>query len=649
MGKHNKDMLNHQDLFHRGTNFRSFEYFGSHKAVVDNESGAVFRLWAPNAIGVSVVGSFCDWELPGVTMDKISEKGIYEVFIPGIEVFDSYKYAITSSEGEVLLKTDPYAYHFETRPSNASKFYDLFEYEWEDDEYIKRNKNRLVYDKPVNIYEVHAGSWMRHEDGNTMSYIDLAEKLSEYAHDMGYTHVQLLPITEHPYDGSWGYQTTGYYAPTSRFGTPHDFMKFVDIMHQKNIGVILDWVPSHFPKDDFALAKFDGGFCYEDPNPFRGEHKEWGTLIFDFGKPEVRSFLISSAVYWLEKYHLDGLRVDAVASMLYLDYNRRDGEAVKNYYGGNENLEAIHFIRQLNTEIFRLFPNTMMIAEESTAWPLVTKPVSIGGLGFNYKWNMGWMNDFVDYMSMDPFFRKDNHDKITFSMYYAFSENYVLPLSHDEVVHGKGSLINKMPGEYLQKFSSLQAMLCYMMSHPGKKLLFMGQEFAQFIEWDFDKGLDWFLLDYDTHRQFQKFVKSLNNFYLNHSEFYEIDDSWEGFRWVNVDDRTQNIISFLRYNSKGDSILVIINFSPVERSGYLMGVPVSGDYEVIFNSCDFETENTRDWPKSYATEEIENHGFENSISLVIPPLSGMYLRVPKPKKQPNKKKPNKPNKSDQAK
>lgn len=606
------------------------DYMGSHN--IGNET--YFRVWAPKAKSVSVVGDFNNWQ-QGVNSCFYVDGGIWECIIPKLPNFTTYKYAIETESGEVVLKADPYAFHAETPPSNASKIYDLDGYKWGDAAYIKKRKPS--YNAPVNIYEVHLGSWRKNQDGSQLDYVTLALELSAYVKEMGYTHIELLPVSEHPFDGSWGYQVSGYYAPTSRYGTPHDFMQFVDIMHQNGIGVIFDWVPAHFPKDEFGLWRFDGTPCYEYADERKGEHKEWGTAVFDYGRPEVQSFLISNSVYWAEKYHIDGIRVDAVAAMLYLDYNRKDGEWIANKYGGNENLEAVEFLRNVNSAMFKVNPNILMIAEESTAWPMVTKPDYDGGLGFNYKWNMGWMNDMLRYMSLDPLFRKHNHDALTFSFFYAFSENYVLPISHDEVVHGKCSLISKMPGEYNDKFASLRAFYAYMMAHPGKKLLFMGQEFAQFIEWNYKSQLDWLLLEYDMHKKMQGFVKTLNLFYKNNKAFFEEDTSWEGFKWVSNDDNEQSVISFYRSNKKTKKTLVVCNFVPVERREYRIGVEQAGDYEIVLNTDDEQFGgNGVITKKVISSEKVEMHGYKNSISLTLPPLSVMYLER-KPKKRATKK------------
>ncbi len=605
----------------------AYEYLGSFL----NGDIATFRVWAPNATAVSVVGDFNNWNTNDNRMSLIAD-GVWQTEIKGIKNFDTYKYAVVSSDGRITLKSDPYARHYETAPANSSKVYADDGYAWEDADWQADTRNKNIMESPVNIYEVHLGSWQRFDDGNTYDYVTAAKAISAYVKKMGYTHIELMPLTEHPFEGSWGYQVTGYFAPTSRFGTPADFKKFVDIMHKNGIGVILDWVPAHFPKDEFGLYRFDGTPCYEYADDRKGEHKEWGTCVFDYGKVQVMNFLISSAVFWLKEYHIDGLRVDAVASMLYLDYGRNGGEWLPNSYGGREHLEAIELLRQVNSAAFSVNPAVMMIAEESTAWPMVTKPACDGGLGFNFKWNMGWMNDMLRYMSLDPFFRKHNHDCLTFSFFYAFSENFVLPISHDEVVHGKCSLINKMPGEYKDKFDNLRAFYAYMMAHPGKKLLFMGQEFGQFIEWKYDAPLDWMLLDYDAHRQMQEYTKDLNKFYLKNSQFWEIDYSWEGFEWISNDDYTQSIISFRRKNKAGDEIICVCNFVPVDRSDYKIGVPVAGNYKKVFSSADEKYGGSGGMADSYASDKVPMHGYDNSIALDIPGLSVTYYKVPKKRK-----------------
>lgn len=613
-------------LFHEGSNSNAYEYFGSHRK---NKNTVVFRVWAPDAKNVSVTGDFNDWSQTENPMKLLKNSGgVWEAEIKNIKPYDMYKYCITAADGRTLMKCDPYGFHMETRPGTATKYYEIDDcYEWHDEKWVEGRNGKNIYESPVNIYEIHAGSWKQYDDGNFYSYRALADSLVPYVKKMGYTHIEFMPLTEYPFDGSWGYQVTGYFAATSRYGEPKDLMYLVDKCHENGIGVILDWVPAHFPKDANGLYEFDGGPLYEYSDPRKGEHYGWGTRVFDFGKNEVRSFLMSSASFWLKKYHLDGIRIDAVASMLYLDYDRKDGEWVPNKNGGNENLEAVEFLQKLNENIFRDFPYAMMIAEESTSWPMVTKPVFSGGLGFNFKWNMGWMNDILRYFSLDGFFRKYNHDCITFSMFYAFSENFVLPISHDEVVHGKKSLIDKMPGSYDEKFAGVRAFLGYMMAHPGKKLMFMGQEFGQFIEWNYEKGLDWLLLDYLKHRALQNYFKKINEFYKANPAFWQIDYSWEGFSWISSDDKDNSVIAFRRIDEKGKEIIVVCNFTNVERCDYRIGIPKKGAYKIVFNSddVDFGGEGKGNKGK-LKTESINMHGFEQSISLDLPPMSAIYIK-----------------------
>ncbi len=619
--------------FHNGRLADAYKYMGAHTYGEET----VFRVWAPNAREVSVVGDFNDWNDNANRMVRISNDGIFEGIVSGLKEFDNYKYCIISADGMKMLRADPYAFHSETRPGTSSKIYDIEGYEWHDKKWCDERGKKDIYASPVNIYEIHAASWRRFEDENCFDYEKLAHELCEYVKEMGYNYIELMPMSEYPYDGSWGYQVTGYYSPTSRYGTAKDFMKFVDICHENGIGVLLDWVPAHFPKDAHGLYQYDGSHCYEYADPRKGEHKEWGTAVFDYGRQEVRSFLISNACYWFEEYHIDGIRVDAVASMLYLDYNRKDGEWIANRYGGKENLEAVECLRMLNSAVFARYPYALMTAEESTAWPLVTKPADIGGLGFNFKWNMGWMNDILRYMSLDPLFRKDNHNLMTFSLFYAFSENFVLPISHDEVVHGKCSLIEKMPGEYEDKFKNLRTFYGYMTAHPGKKLLFMGQEFAQFKEWNYETELDWVLLTFDKHKKMQDYVKALNKLYLTTPALYEVDYSWEGFNWIAADDTAQSIVSFRRIDKSGKEIICVCNFVPVTRESYRIGVPKDGYYKIILNSDaeKYGGDGVLEKKKitGFETEAEQMHGFEQSIDLCIPALSVIYLE-----REPSKKK-----------
>ncbi len=613
-----------------GCNFNMYNLLGCHKDIQNNQDGFVFRVWAPNALSVALTGTFNDWNTSSHKMKNIGY-GIWEIFCTDINVYDSYKYYIEKRNGDFVHKSDPYASHFETRPGNASKVYDLEGYKWSDEEFIKLNRGKDHLKSPMNIYEVHLGSWKLHDDGNYLSYSDLADELIKYVKDMGYTHIEFMPVSEYPFDPSWGYQVTGYFAPTSRYGTPHDFMNLVDKAHKAGIGVIVDWVPAHFPKDECGLYEFDGGCLYEYSDPKKNEHPHWGTRIFDFGKNEVISFLVSSAVYWFDKFHIDGIRVDAVASMLYLDYGKQDGEWVRNKYGSNINLEAVEFLKTLNSAVFTKYPSALMIAEESTAFPGVTKPPYDGGLGFNFKWNMGWMNDMMEYMSMDPLFRRDHQNKITFSLTYAFSENYVLPLSHDEVVHGKCSLVNKMPGEYNQKFDNLRAFYGYMMAHPGKKLNFMGNEFGQFIEWNFKQGLDWLLLDYELHQKMHNFVRDLNKFYLNHPSLWENDADWNGFKWIACDDNAQSIVALRRIDKNGDEVIVVANFCPVERENYRIGVPYEGRYKMVLSSDEVKYGGKLLRKPVYKSQKTEMHGFEQSIRIKVPPMSTSFYELVKDK------------------
>lgn len=579
------------DMYYLGqaTHYEIYRKLGAHPTEEKGKKGVYFAVWAPNAAKVSVIGSFNNWQEDANEMERLEPMGVYETFIPEAAEGDMYKFYIETRDGRRLYKADPYANYAELRPGTASVVTDITHFKWTDAKWMeKRKATKDVHSQPMSIYEVHPGSWMRHpgrEDEGFYSYRELAKRLTAYVKEMGYTHVELMGISEYPYDGSWGYQVTGYYAPTSRYGTPEDFAYFVDYLHKNNIGVILDWVPAHFPKDAHGLAEFDGTCLYEYADPKKGEHPDWGTKIFDYGKNEVKNFLIGSALMWIEHYHVDGLRVDAVASMLYLDYGKKDGQWIANKYGGNKNLEAIEFFKHINTLILGRNPGTVMIAEESTAWPKVTGKVEEDGLNFSYKWNMGWMHDFLDYMKLDPYFRKDNHNKMTFGMSYNGSEHYILVLSHDEVVHLKCSMLNKMPGLGEEKFSNLKAGYAFMMGHPGKKLLFMGQEFGQLREWSEERELDWFLLEEDSHKQLQTFVKDLLHIYKKYPAMYEADTDWNNFEWINADDAYRSIFSFVRKSKNGKkNLLFVCNFTPVAREDYRVGVPMKKQYKLIFNS-----------------------------------------------------------------
>lgn len=606
-------------LFHEGTNYHSHKFLGS---FLDGDK-CTFRVWAPNAKKVFVTGEFCSWNPKAHEMKLINDKGIYEIVLSDIGQYDSYKYVIVTKSGTELWKADPYAKHAETRPLTASKVYSLPNYDWKDGKWMK---NRVVpHHRPMNIYEVHLGSWKHHEDGNEMDYRELADTLIKYVKDMNYTHIELLPVTEYPYDKSWGYQATGYFSPTSRYGTPEDFMYFIDSCHQNNIGVILDWVPGHFTKDAHGLYEFDGTCCYEYSDTKKMEHEGWGTRVFDYGRNEVRSFLTSSAISWIEDYHIDGIRVDAVSSMIFLNYCRDEDKSARNIYGGFENLEAIDFIKNLNLYIKENYPGVSMIAEESTSYPKVTAAVEHGGLGFDFKWNMGWMNDSLDYLETDPFFRKGVHNKFTFSMHYAFSENFILPISHDEVVHGKKSLLDKSPVPYEDKFGNFKAFLGYMYAHPGKKLTFMGIDIAQFIEWDEERELDWLLMLYPKHVFTHRYVKELNKYYKSTPALWENDSDWNGFKWHVVDDNNNNVFAFSRKDRSGKEVLVVSNFSNQVLKNYEIGVNTWGSYKIVLNSDAKKYDGLAISNRNLKTINKEKNEFKYALSTNIPPYTTMYI------------------------
>ncbi len=606
---------NHWDLYNK---------FGAHLTEIDGARGTVFCVWAPNAQRVSVVGDFNHWDGRMHVMRKLLGSGIWEIFIPGIEEGTHYKFEIKGFHGDVFLKSDPFAFFGQHGLQTASIVYDLDRFQWSDEGWMKYRSEQTWHKKPVSIYEVHLGSWQRNvdEENRPFSYIELSQRLIPYCLEMGFTHIELMPVAEHPYDGSWGYQVAGYYAPTSRFGNPDEFRHFVDNCHKAGIGVILDWVPAHFPKDAHGLAQFDGTHLYEHADPRQGEHRDWGTYIFNYGRNEVRNFLIANALFWFDEYHIDGLRVDAVASMLYLDYSREGGQWVPNCFGGRENLDAIYFLKRFNEVSYERFPGIITIAEESTAWPGVSRPTYLGGLGFGFKWNMGWMHDFLDYMSLDPIYRRYHQGSITFSLLYAFHEHFILVLSHDEVVHGKGSLIGKMPGDMWQKFANLRMFYGFMWAHPGKKLIFQGGEFGQWDEWRYNQSLDWHLTQFPLHAGLSRLVQHLNHLYKTHPAFYELDDTHEGFEWIDFHDSDNSVVAFMRKSSKGETIVFAMNGTPVVRGGYRIGVPRPGFYKEILNT-DAEVYgggNVGNYG-GVPSESIAWQGREHSIQIELPPLA----------------------------
>ena len=616
-------------LFHQGTNYHAQEMLGAHYVLQDGRRGVRFAVWAPDARTVSVVGDFNGWDTRVNPLERLPDGEVWSAFLPDLPPDTIYKYAIEPPwGGPYILKADPYGFFAQRKPETASLTYDFPDYAWGDGDWQEARQRGDSYENPMLIYEVHLGSWRRTLEGDYLSYRDLAEQLVAYARDMNYTHLEFMPLCEHPYDGSWGYQATGYFAVTSRYGRPEDFKYLVDHAHQAGLGVIMDWVPGHFCNNDEGLRRFDGPNLYESDNPQRAENRQWGTTNFDYGRTEVQSFLISNALFWLEEYHIDGLRIDAVANMLYLNYGREEGEWQPNRYGDTGNLEAMEFLKKLNMAVFKYHPGALMIAEESTAWPLISKPVHVGGMGFNYKWNMGWMNDALQYMSLDPIYRKWHQDKLTFSLMYAFSENFILPLSHDEAVHGKCSLLSKMPGDYWQKFAGLRAFFAYWMAHPGKKLLFMGGEFGQFIEWNFDDSLDWHLIEqYDKHREMLAFSRALNRFYRENPPFWEVDFDWTGFEWIDCRDADNSVLTFVRKAKNGDFVVVVCSFTPEVRHGYWIGVPLPGVYREVFNSdrAAFGGSDVKNEGPLYA-EPTPWHERGQSLVLTLPPLGVIYLR-----------------------
>lgn len=630
-------------LFSDGDAVRAYDFLGAHFINLDGRNGVIFRVWAPNAITVSLVGDFNNWNQQANYMYKIGG-GVWELFIENLNEFAVYKFCIETVDHTQILKSDPFAFHCQTRPENASKVFNTNQYVWHDGYWMENRQNTSSPDKPMNIYEIHAGSWKKYPDGNYFNYQKMADELIPYLKEMNYTHVQLMPLMEYPYDPSWGYQTTGYFAATSRYGTPCDLMALIDRCHMEGIGVIMEIVPSNFPKDDYGLYKFDGTCLYEDNNPKKGQRDSWGTCLFNFQRYEVISFLISAVMFWFDKYHIDGMRIGAVSSMLYLDYGKKDGEWIPNRFGGNENLEAIDFIKRLNKAVHMYHPSALTFAEENTSWPKLTLPIEEGGLGFDYKWNMGWMNDTLHYMSLDPLWRPFNHDNLTFSFFYAFSERFILPISHDEVAHGKGSLISKMPGDYDSKFAGVRAFITYMYAHPGKKLVFMGCEIGQFDEWDSDSGIQWDLLKFEKHNALYTFFKAINKFYIEHKPLYELDNTPKGFEWIHRNDYTQSVIAFRRTDSDGNEIIAVCNFQPTIHENYMIGVPHFGEYEEIFNSDLTEFGGTGvSNTGTLTTVPMKIHGYKQGLSLTLPPLGVIYLKCTKKLENPegNTEKPRK--------
>lgn len=630
-------------LFSDGDAVRAYDFLGAHFINLDGRNGVIFRVWAPNAITVSLVGDFNNWNQKANYMYKIGG-GVWELFIENLNEFAVYKFCIETVDHTNILKSDPFAFHCQTRPENASMVFNTNQYVWHDSYWMENRQNTSSPDKPMNIYEIHAGSWKKYPDGNYFNYQKMADELIPYLKEMNYTHVQLMPLMEYPYDPSWGYQTTGYFAATSRYGTPCDLMALIDRCHMEGIGVIMEIVPSNFPKDDYGLYKFDGTCLYEDNNPKKGQRDSWGTCLFNFQRYEVISFLISAVMFWFDKYHIDGMRIGAVSSMLYLDYGKKEGEWVPNRFGGNENLEAIDFIKRLNKAVHMYHPSALTFAEENTSWPKLTLPIEEGGLGFDYKWNMGWMNDTLHYMSLDPLWRPFNHDNLTFSFFYAFSERFILPISHDEVAHGKGSLISKMPGDYDSKFAGVRTFITYMYAHPGKKLVFMGCEIGQFDEWDSDSGIQWDLLKFEKHNALYTFFKAINKFYIEHKPLYELDNTPKGFEWIHRNDYTQSVIAFRRTDSDGNEIIAVCNFQPTVHENYMIGVPHFGEYEEIFNSDLTEFGGTGvSNTGTLTTVPMKIHGYKQGLSLTLPPLGVIYLKCTKKLENPegNTEKPRK--------